>query len=155
LFHLLPVSFFEFLLGRVAAVKRDDAIAEPTSNADESNEADTYKTRQRGKGLALPRAKLYGGKQPVGLAQQFRPDVLISDVVIPDLNGIESAVRIRAMLPSCRIVLFSGQAGAAVAERLPTGAKLKVPHQTSLRAPIRLRSSVGELMLRIHLSSLL
>jgi DNA-binding NtrC family response regulator len=55
---------------------------------------------------------VHGGRQAVDLAQQFRPDVLISDVMMPDLNGIEAAVRIRTMLPSCRILLFSGQAGA-------------------------------------------
>ena len=53
LFHLLPVSFFEFLLRRVAASEEDDAIAEPTSNADKSNEADTYLTKQTPKGFAL------------------------------------------------------------------------------------------------------
>src|SRR6266700_1632578 len=36
LFHFIPVSIFEFLLRRVAASEEDDAIAEPTSNADES-----------------------------------------------------------------------------------------------------------------------
>ena len=57
-------------------------------------------------------AAVYGGRKAVDLAQQFRPDVLISDVMMPDLNGIEAATRIRAMLPSCRIILCSGQAGS-------------------------------------------
>jgi len=48
----------------------------------------------------------------VALAHEFRPDVLVSDVMMPELNGIEAAIRIRTMLPSCRIILFSGRAGA-------------------------------------------
>jgi DNA-binding NtrC family response regulator len=38
------------------------------------------------------------------------PDLLISDVAMPQFSGIELAVRIRAQHPGCRVLLFSGQA---------------------------------------------
>ena len=38
------------------------------------------------------------------------PDLLISDVMMPQLSGIDLAIQIRALHPLCRIVLFSGQA---------------------------------------------
>jgi DNA-binding response OmpR family regulator len=38
---------------------------------------------------------------------------LISDVIMTDLNGIDAAIRIRGMLPTCKILLFSGQASTA------------------------------------------
>jgi CheY-like chemotaxis protein len=40
-----------------------------------------------------------------------RPDYLLSDVLMPQMNGVELAIAIRKMHPATRIVLFSGQAG--------------------------------------------
>jgi DNA-binding response OmpR family regulator len=37
------------------------------------------------------------------------PDLLISDVSMPDLSGIDLAIQIRAQYPDCKILLFSGQ----------------------------------------------
>jgi len=39
------------------------------------------------------------------------PDLLVSDVMMPELNGIELAIRMRQVCPSCKVLLFSGQAG--------------------------------------------
>src|ERR1700712_3348706 len=41
------------------------------------------------------------------------PDLLISDVQMPQLSGIDLAIRIREQCPMCKILLFSGQAGTA------------------------------------------
>lgn len=49
----------------------------------------------------------------IALAQTFRPDIVISDVVIPGRNGVETGIRIRELLPQCRVILFSGQAATA------------------------------------------
>ena len=38
------------------------------------------------------------------------PDLLISDVMMPELSGIELARQARKALPDCRILLFSGAA---------------------------------------------
>ncbi|MGB9257180.1 MAG: response regulator, partial [Candidatus Korobacteraceae bacterium] len=43
----------------------------------------------------------------------LQPDLVISDVIMPDMNGIEAAISIRGFLPSCKILLFSGQAATA------------------------------------------
>jgi CheY-like chemotaxis protein len=56
---------------------------------------------------------LSSGAAAVELARQIQPDVVISDVAMPDMNGIETVQRIRAFLPDCRIVLFSGHASTA------------------------------------------
>ncbi len=37
------------------------------------------------------------------------PDFLISDVIMPQLNGIDLGVQFKAIYPQCRILLFSGQ----------------------------------------------
>jgi DNA-binding response OmpR family regulator len=42
-----------------------------------------------------------------------RPDYLISDIVMPGMNGIDLAVRVQHAVPTCKILLFSGQVGAS------------------------------------------
>ena len=56
---------------------------------------------------------VYTGEKAVEIARTLRPDMLISDVIMTDLNGIDAAIRIREMLPGCKILLFSGQAATA------------------------------------------
>ena len=56
---------------------------------------------------------VYTGERAVEMARTLRPDMLISDVIMTDLNGIDAAIRIREMLPACKILLFSGQAATA------------------------------------------
>jgi CheY-like chemotaxis protein len=56
---------------------------------------------------------VYSGTGAVEQAKSIRPDLLISDVIMPDMNGIDAAIKIRAALPKCKILLFSGQAATA------------------------------------------
>jgi CheY-like chemotaxis protein len=41
------------------------------------------------------------------------PDLLISDVVMPQFSGIELAIRIQEQCPDCKVLLFSGLAATA------------------------------------------
>jgi CheY-like chemotaxis protein len=56
---------------------------------------------------------VYSGEKAVEAAREWQPEMLISDVIMTDLNGIDAAIKIRAILPSCKILLFSGQAATA------------------------------------------
>ncbi len=56
---------------------------------------------------------VYSGEKAVETAKSLRPDMLISDVIMTDMNGIDAAIKIRTMLPACKILLFSGQAATA------------------------------------------
>lgn len=56
---------------------------------------------------------VYTGTAAVDRASEDKPDLIISDVIMPDMNGIEAAIRIRQLLPGCKILLFSGQAATA------------------------------------------
>ena len=56
---------------------------------------------------------VYTGTAAVERARNVRPDLIISDVIMPDMNGIEAAISIRRFLPECKILLFSGQAATA------------------------------------------
>jgi CheY-like chemotaxis protein len=41
------------------------------------------------------------------------PDLLISDVAMPGISGIDLAIQVRARYPMCKILLFSGQAATS------------------------------------------
>ena len=47
------------------------------------------------------------GREAVLLAEEFRPDVVVMDVAMPSLNGIEAARQISARLPQTSIVFLS------------------------------------------------
>lgn len=55
----------------------------------------------------------YSGESAVEMAQSIQPEMIISDVIMNDMNGIDAAIQIRAALPKCKILLFSGQAATA------------------------------------------
>jgi CheY-like chemotaxis protein len=52
---------------------------------------------------------LFNGLQAVEALDHLKPDLLITDVDMPGITGIEVAIITRAKLPSCKILLFSGQ----------------------------------------------
>jgi CheY-like chemotaxis protein len=58
-------------------------------------------------------AAVYSGSAAVESARAMQPDLVISDVIMQDMNGIEAAIHIRGFLPTCKILLFSGQAATA------------------------------------------
>lgn len=52
----------------------------------------------------------YGGQEAIEAARRISPEIILSDVLMPHLDGVEAAIEIRKFLPDTRIVLFSGQA---------------------------------------------
>ncbi len=53
----------------------------------------------------------YDGQSALELALQITPDYVVTDVVMPKMNGVQLAIAIRKALPSTEILLLSGQAG--------------------------------------------
>lgn len=52
----------------------------------------------------------YDGVAALLQIESFPPDVVISDVIMPGMNGIETCRKVHAKQPNCHIILFSGQA---------------------------------------------
>lgn len=75
---------------------------------DEKPLADTLVLILRGAGYEASAA--YDGHAALSQVESFLPDVVISDVVMPGMNGIEVCGRIQEEHPTCHIILFSGQA---------------------------------------------
>src|SRR3954453_6968851 len=53
----------------------------------------------------------YDGQSALELALQLNPDFVLSDVVMPHMNGVELAIAIRNALPDAEIILLSGRGG--------------------------------------------
>jgi DNA-binding response OmpR family regulator len=56
---------------------------------------------------------VYTGTAAIERARRTCPDLVITDVVMSDVNGVQVATRIKGLLPSCKILLFSGRADTA------------------------------------------
>ncbi len=56
-------------------------------------------------------ATAYSGEEAVQVACSFRPDCLVSDVVMRTMNGVDAAIEILRALPCCKVLLVSGNAG--------------------------------------------
>jgi CheY-like chemotaxis protein len=106
---------FKFEVIPVADVPIEDAVALSEEKKplvlvvdDERIIADTLSIILSRNGFSTVTA--YDGLAGLELAQSVRPDLLISDVMMPGMTGVELAIALTHAIPTCRILLFSGQA---------------------------------------------
>lgn len=72
------------------------------------------------------------GLEAVEKAKQLRPDLILMDIGLPELNGLEAAGRIREFLPTSNIVFLTEEADADVEqEALNLGAAGYIVKQTT------------------------
>jgi len=81
------------------------------------------------------------GREAVALVQQHKPDVVVMDIGMPNLNGIEAARQVTASLPEVSVVILSMHSDEAyVLRALKAGARaylLKESAESDLIAAIR------------------
>ncbi|MEO6805245.1 MAG: response regulator [Edaphobacter sp.] len=98
----------------LSEVPTEDAIEVPVSPPvvlivdDEKLIADTLSVILKNSGFTTLTA--YDGSAALQLANEFNPDLLISDVMMPGMTGVELAITMARIQPECKILLFSGQA---------------------------------------------
>ena len=63
----------------------------------------------------------YDGWDALDKASRFHPNWVLTDVLMPKMNGVELAIAMRQNYPASSILLFSGQAG--ISEILQEGAR--------------------------------
>jgi CheY-like chemotaxis protein len=56
----------------------------------------------------FPTAEAPTGHAALAAAQRVRPDVLITDMILPDIDGFEVARRMRRDLPMIRVIMLTG-----------------------------------------------
>jgi DNA-binding response OmpR family regulator len=101
---------------------------------DESAIADTLTEILSRSGYAAMTA--YDGNDALESALLTPPELLITDVILPGMSGVELAITMRRIFPDCKIILFSGQ--ASTADLLAT-AKSQGHHFTLLSKPVHPR----------------
>jgi len=93
--------------------------------------ADDHNIMRRGLRLLLERqpglevvAEAADGREAVERAEATRPDIVVLDIAMPKMSGIEAAQRIRTLLPQAAIVILSMHSDEGyVLRALKAGAK--------------------------------
>jgi DNA-binding NarL/FixJ family response regulator len=73
------------------------------------------------------------GEQTIALAESLQPDVIVMDVAMPRLNGLEATRSVKAKCPSTRVLVLSAhQDSKHVIPLLEAGAESYLPKTVSL-----------------------
>jgi len=108
--------------------------------------ADDHEVVREGLRLALlrsPHIRVVGeapdGETAVTLAERRRPDVIVMDLRMPGMDGIEATEEIMRRLPDAKVLIFTAYSERALLQRgLESGARgyilKEAPHETLLRA---------------------
>jgi DNA-binding NtrC family response regulator len=98
-------------LGMAESQAKGRAAAQPKVLVvdDEKLLADTTAAILRRAGFTAKAA--YDAFGALDMMVSFRPDYLLTDIMMPAMNGVELAIAIAKVYPKTRILLFSGQAG--------------------------------------------
>ena len=78
---------------------------------DERNIADTLAMVFKLKGHEAIAA--YSAESAVELIETFEPDIVLSDVIMGRMTGVDLAIYLSRARPDCKVVLFSGQTATA------------------------------------------
>ena len=56
----------------------------------------------------------YSAERAIEILAEWRPDLAVLDVILPEMNGIDLAIVVKANYPVCHVLLFSGHANTAM-----------------------------------------
>src|ERR1700730_18988684 len=72
-------------------------------------------------------AEAANGKEAVQLYREFRPDVTLMDLQMPDMSGLDAIIAIKSEDPSARVIVLTTYSGDVLAQRaLKAGAQAYV-----------------------------
>ncbi|HXS77992.1 MAG TPA: response regulator [Terracidiphilus sp.] len=56
----------------------------------------------------------YSAERAIEILAEWQPDLSVLDVILPEMNGIDLAIVIKANYSGCHVLLFSGHANTAM-----------------------------------------
>jgi len=56
---------------------------------------------------------VYNAERAVEAVEEFEPDVVLSDVIMGKMTGVDLAIYLSKARPDCKVILFSGQTDTA------------------------------------------
>jgi DNA-binding NtrC family response regulator len=129
---------FSFPVVPLKEVAREDVVVLPINDApvvlivdDEKVIADTLSIILTRAGFITMTA--YDGETALRIANAITPALLISDVVMPGITGVELAIMLTQSIPDLKVLLFSGQASTVdLLEKARHGGH----HFTALTKPV-------------------
>jgi DNA-binding NarL/FixJ family response regulator len=72
----------------------------------------------------IPVCQASSGREAVQLFEQYKPDITLMDLRLPDMSGIDAVVTIRSRFPEARFIILTTFAGDAEIQRaLEAGAR--------------------------------
>ena len=83
-------------------------------------------------------------------AEELQPDLILLDIGLPTLNGMEAARRIRKLAPDAKIIIVSQESSADVVQTLSLGASGYV---VKTRAATELLAAVEAVLMGKHFVS--
>src|SRR5215472_12265519 len=94
----------------LSEIKREGPVSKPVVLVvdDEKVIADTLSVILTQSGFIALTA--YDGEGALELARTCSPNLLLTDVMMPGMTGIELAITLTQADPKCKVLLFSGQA---------------------------------------------
>lgn len=75
----------------------------------------------------------YSGRSAIETAKNWPPDLLLADIIMPGMNGVEAALEITALVPECRLLFISGDLSTA---DLLDGYRTRGHHFHALSKPV-------------------
>lgn len=76
------------------------------------------------------------GSEAVKMAKELKPDLIVLDVGLPSLNGIEAARRIRKLSPNSKIIFLSMYDSVDVAQEALNMGALGYVHKTRAQSEL-------------------
>ena len=95
--------------------------------------------------LGFQVAVCFDGRQAITKARAWHPDLFVTDMQMPRVDGVEAALRVHKLLPGCAIVILSASSEESDALKL-----IRKHHLEYIQKPVPPGVLIGRLQELLH-----